>query len=148
MLDYIRVHSSLDPATIYMQLLLQNKDNRKVVEHLTQKQVYYYWTTVVGEKFQNKDEFSSAKDLVFWIAPQYTFSGSKKCTCVASPMPFQAFGFTFGLSGTTRMNSNTGPSPTIYWFPSLVPRCSWRRIGERLSAIFSPRTTNRYVPSS
>jgi hypothetical protein len=30
--------------------------------------------------------------------------------------------------------------------PSLVPRCSRRRIGEHLSAIFSPRTTNRYVP--
>jgi hypothetical protein len=31
---------------------------------LDSQQVYYYWTTFVGEKFQNKDEFFSANDLL------------------------------------------------------------------------------------
>jgi hypothetical protein len=61
-LDYIQENSALGPASLFFQLLLVYKDNREAIKHLTQKQVYYYWSKSFEGKFKRcEDEFESAK---------------------------------------------------------------------------------------
>jgi hypothetical protein len=61
-LHCIQENSALGPASLFFQLLLVYKDNREAIKHLTQKQVYYYWSKSFEGKFKRcEDEFESAK---------------------------------------------------------------------------------------
>jgi hypothetical protein len=98
---------------------------------------------LVGSIIIGTLEFRTMRPTLFFRQKRFTFNAFEKCTPIASQIPFLIFGYTFGPIGTPRISLGFGAFQVIPWYVSPAPQCSWRRTGERSSAIICKSTTSR-----